>query len=175
MVEDNRDILANRRITWGGRVIPLTVRRDGLSGLHLAATEHYDLIVPTSCCRHQWLHFVQTPARRCAPRYASDHAHRPRSADDRLQASSLAPTLPAQTLCLCRNWRRGSKPCCAVHRAAVRRTLQVADLSTTRTLEVTRKGAAQAQPGRAEAVGGADAKEPARAAPRNSRRSPVGR
>ena len=71
LVEDNRDILANLADYLGMKGYTVDCAQDGLSGLHLAATEHYDLIV---------LHPVQAPARRRPPRYTGDHAHRPRPA-----------------------------------------------------------------------------------------------
>ena len=45
VIEDNRDILANvlDYLELKGYVVDCA--QDGLSGLHLAATEHYDLIV----------------------------------------------------------------------------------------------------------------------------------
>jgi DNA-binding response OmpR family regulator len=45
LVEDNRDILANLADYLGMKGYTVDCAQDGLSGLHLAATEHYDLIV----------------------------------------------------------------------------------------------------------------------------------
>ena len=45
LVEDNRDILANLADYLGLKGYTVDCAQDGLSGLHLAATEHYDLIV----------------------------------------------------------------------------------------------------------------------------------
>ncbi len=45
IVEDNRDILANLADYLGMKGYSVDCAQDGLSGLHLAATEHYDLIV----------------------------------------------------------------------------------------------------------------------------------
>ncbi len=45
LVEDNRDILANLADYLGMKGYSVDCAQDGLSGLHLAATEHYDLIV----------------------------------------------------------------------------------------------------------------------------------
>ena len=45
VVEDNRDILANLADYLGLKGYTVDCAQDGLSGLHLAATEHYDLIV----------------------------------------------------------------------------------------------------------------------------------
>ncbi len=45
LVEDNRDILANMADYLGMKGYTVDCAQDGLSGLHLAATEHYDLIV----------------------------------------------------------------------------------------------------------------------------------
>ena len=45
LVEDNRDILANLADYLDMKGYSVDCAQDGLSGLHLAATEHYDLIV----------------------------------------------------------------------------------------------------------------------------------
>lgn len=45
VVEDNRDILANLADYLSLKGYTVDCAQDGLSGLHLAATEHYDLIV----------------------------------------------------------------------------------------------------------------------------------
>lgn len=45
LVEDNRDILANLADYLGIQGYTVDCAQDGLSGLHLASTEHYDLIV----------------------------------------------------------------------------------------------------------------------------------
>ncbi|WP_437883511.1 response regulator transcription factor [Pseudomonas sp. LRF_L74] len=45
IVEDNRDILANMADYLGIKGYTVDCAQDGLSGLHLAATEHYDLLV----------------------------------------------------------------------------------------------------------------------------------
>ncbi|TWC32109.1 winged helix family two component transcriptional regulator [Pseudomonas sp. SJZ079] len=45
VVEDNRDILANVLDYLSLKGYSVDCAQDGLSGLHLAATEHYDLIV----------------------------------------------------------------------------------------------------------------------------------
>ena len=45
LVEDNRDILANLADFLELKGYSVDCAQDGLSGLHLAATEHYDLIV----------------------------------------------------------------------------------------------------------------------------------
>ncbi|MFR0692723.1 response regulator transcription factor [Enterobacterales bacterium AE_CKDN230030158-1A_HGKHYDSX7] len=45
LVEDNRDILANMADYLGLKGYTVDCAQDGLSGLHLAATSHYDLIV----------------------------------------------------------------------------------------------------------------------------------
>ncbi|WP_263260792.1 response regulator transcription factor [Pseudomonas sp. RIT-PI-S] len=45
VVEDNRDILANLADYLGLKGYTVDCAQDGLTGLHLAATEHYDLIV----------------------------------------------------------------------------------------------------------------------------------
>lgn len=45
IIEDNRDILANIADYLAARDYGVDCAEDGLSGLHLAATQHYDLIV----------------------------------------------------------------------------------------------------------------------------------
>ncbi|MBO3277656.1 response regulator transcription factor [Pseudomonas schmalbachii] len=45
LVEDNRDILANMADYLGMKGYTVDCAQDGLTGLHLAATEHFDLIV----------------------------------------------------------------------------------------------------------------------------------
>jgi CheY-like chemotaxis protein len=94
--------------------------QDGLSGLHLAATEHYDLIVLdimlpgidgyTLCKR------LREDARRDTPVImltARDQL------DDRCRASAPVPMITCSSRLPCPNWRRASKRCCAVPRAAV--------------------------------------------------------
>ena len=119
LVEDNRDILANLADYLGLKGYTVDCAQDGLSGLHLAATEHYDLIVLdimlpgidgyTLCKR------LREDARRDTPVImltARDQL------DDRLQGFKsgaddyLLKPLP------CRNSPRASKRCFAVPRAA---------------------------------------------------------
>ncbi|THF61564.1 response regulator transcription factor [Pseudothauera rhizosphaerae] len=45
VIEDNRDILANMADYLGMKGYVVDCAADGLTGLHLAATQHYDLIV----------------------------------------------------------------------------------------------------------------------------------
>ena len=45
VVEDNRDILANLADYLALKGYEVDCAQDGLTGLHLAATQHYDLIV----------------------------------------------------------------------------------------------------------------------------------
>lgn len=79
LVEDNRDILANLADYLGLKGYTVDCAQDGLSGLHLAATEHYDLIVLDIMLPGiDGYTLCKTPARRCAARYAGDHAHRAR-------------------------------------------------------------------------------------------------
>jgi len=124
LVEDNRDILANLADYLGLKGYTVDCAQDGLSGLHLAATEHYDLIVLdimlpgidgyTLCKR------LREDARRDTPVImltARDQL------DDRLQGF---PRIEA----VLRRAQGGG-----------RRSLQVGDLSyDLDTLEVTRQG-----------------------------------
>ena len=45
VVEDNRDILSNLLDYLSLKGYSVDCAQDGLSGLHLAATEHYDLLI----------------------------------------------------------------------------------------------------------------------------------
>ena len=45
LVEDNRDILANLADYLALKGYEVDCAQDGLTGLHLAATQHYDLAV----------------------------------------------------------------------------------------------------------------------------------
>lgn len=118
LVEDNRDILANLADYLGMKGYTVDCAQDGLSGLHLAATEHYDLIVLdimlpgidgyTLCKR------LREDARRDTPVImltARDQL------DDRLQGFRSGLTTTCSSHLPCRSWRRASKRCCAVPRA----------------------------------------------------------
>lgn len=94
VVEDNRDILANLADYLSLKGYTVDCAQDGLSGLHLAATEHYDLIVLDvmlpgidgyALCRR-----LREDARRDTPVImltARDQL------DDRLQGFRLEPTI----------------------------------------------------------------------------------
>lgn len=120
LVEDNRDILANLADYLGLKGYTVDCAQDGLSGLHLAATEHYDLIVLdimlpgidgyTLCKR------LREDARRDTPVIML-------TARDQLmivcRASNPGPTIIWSNLSPCRSWRRGSKRSCVAPRAVV--------------------------------------------------------
>ncbi|CAI3809273.1 Sensor histidine kinase RcsC [Pseudomonas sp. MM221] len=119
LVEDNRDILANLADYLGMKGYTVDCAQDGLSGLHLAATEHYDLIVLdimlpgidgyTLCKR------LREDARRDTPVImltARDQL------DDRLQGfRSGADDYLLKPFALS-GWRHASKRCCVVLRVA---------------------------------------------------------
>ena len=48
VIEDNRDILANVLDYLQGKGYTVDCAQDGLSGLHLAVSEHYDLTMPSA-------------------------------------------------------------------------------------------------------------------------------
>jgi DNA-binding response OmpR family regulator len=162
LVEDNRDILANLADYLGMKGYTVDCAQDGLSGLHLAATEHYDLIVLdimlpgidgyTLCKRLREDARRDTPVIMLTARdQLDDRLQGFRSgADDYLLKPFALSELAARIEAVLRRAQGGG-----------RRTLQVADLSyDLDTLEVTRQAPAQAQPGRPQAAGGADAEKP---------------
>lgn len=119
LVEDNRDILANLADYLGLKGYTVDCAQDGLSGLHLAATEHYDLIVLdimlpgidgyTLCKR------LREDARRDTPVImltARDQL------DDRLQGFARAPTITCSSHLPCRSWPHVLRRCCVVLRVA---------------------------------------------------------
>lgn len=71
VVEDNRDILANLADYLSLKGYTVDCAQDGLSGLHLAATEHYDLIVLDVMLR-------ESTAMPCAGACAKTHGATPR-------------------------------------------------------------------------------------------------
>lgn len=120
LVEDNRDILANLADYLGMKGYTVDCAQDGLSGLHLAATEHYDLIVLdimlpgidgyTLCKR------LREDARRDTPVImltARDQL------DDRLQGFRSGPTITCSSLSPCPSWPRASRRYCVAPRAVV--------------------------------------------------------
>ncbi|MNO52307.1 Response regulator MprA [compost metagenome] len=142
LVEDNRDILANMADYLGMKGYTVDCAQDGLSGLHLAATEHFDLIVldvmlPAldgfTLCRR-----LREDARRDTPvimltarDQLDDRLQGFRSgADDYLLKPFALSELAARIEAILRRTQGGG-----------RRELQVADLRyDLDTLEVTRAG-----------------------------------
>ncbi|MNM59272.1 Response regulator MprA [compost metagenome] len=142
LVEDNRDILANMADYLGMKGYTVDCAQDGLTGLHLAATEHFDLIVldvmlPAldgfTLCRR-----LREDARRDTPvimltarDQLDDRLQGFRSgADDYLLKPFALSELAARIEAILRRTQGGG-----------RRELQVADLRyDLDTLEVTRAG-----------------------------------
>lgn len=142
LVEDNRDILANMADYLGLKGYTVDCAQDGLSGLHLAATAHYDLIVLDvmlpgldgfTLCRR-----LREDARRDTPvimltarDQLDDRLQGFRSgADDYLLKPFALSELAARIEAVLRRTQGGG-----------RRELQVADLSyNLDTLEVNRAG-----------------------------------
>lgn len=142
LVEDNRDILANMADYLGLKGYTVDCAQDGLSGLHLAATSHYDLIVLdvmlpgldgfTLCCRLREDARRDTPVIMLTARdQLDDRLQGFRSgADDYLLKPFALSELAARIEAVLRRSQGGG-----------RRELQVADLSyNLDTLEVNRAG-----------------------------------
>ncbi len=178
LVEDNRDILANLADYLGLKGYTVDCAQDGLSGLHLAATEHYDLIVLdimlpgidgyTLCKRLREDARRDTPVIMLTARDQLDDRLQgfKSGADDYLLKPFALSELAARIEAVLRRAHGGG-----------RRALQVADLTLRPRHPGShpRRAPAQAQPGGPEAAGGIDAEKPARPASGDSRRSPVGR
>lgn len=142
IVEDNRDILANLAdyLTLKGYVVDCA--QDGLTGLHLAATNPYDLIVLdimlpgldgyTLCQRLREGERRDTPVIMLTARDALDDRLQGfhRGADDYVTKPFALPELAARIEAVLKRSRAGGRRC-----------LQVADLSyDLDTLEVMRAG-----------------------------------
>lgn len=119
VVEDNRDILANLADYLSLKGYTVDCAQDGLSGLHLAATEHYDLIVLDvmlpgidgyALCRR-----LREDARRDTPVImltARDQL------DDRLQGFRSEPTITWSSPSPFPNFPHASRRCCVAPRVA---------------------------------------------------------
>ncbi|KTB57556.1 XRE family transcriptional regulator [Pseudomonas viridiflava ICMP 13104] len=165
LVEDNRDILANMADYLGMKGYTVDCAQDGLSGLHLAATEHYDLIVLdimlpgidgyTLCKRLREDARRDTPVIMLTARdQLDDRLQGFRSgADDYLLKPFALSELAARIEAVLRRAQGGGRRTLQVGLAARieavlrraqgggRRTLQVGDLVyDLDTLEVTREG-----------------------------------
>lgn len=142
LVEDNRDILANLADYLDMKGYSVDCAQDGLSGLHLAATEHYDLIVLdvmlpgldgyTLCRRLREDARRETPVIMLTARDQLDDRLQgfKAGADDYLIKPFALSELTARIEAVLRRAQGGGKRC-----------LQVADLTyDLDTLEVTRAG-----------------------------------
>ena len=142
VVEDNRDILANLADYLALKGYEVDCAQDGLTGLHLAATQHYDLIVldvmlpgmdgNALCQRLREGERRDTPVIMLTARDALDDRLTGfrAGADDYLTKPFALPELAARIEAVLKRSRAGG-----------RRLLQVADLAyDLDTLEVTRAG-----------------------------------
>ncbi len=142
VVEDNRDILANLADYLALKGYEVDCAQDGLTGLHLAATQHYDLIVLdvmlpgmdgyALCQRLREGERRDTPVIMLTARDALDDRLQGFriGADDYVTKPFALPELAARIEAVLKRTRAGG-----------RRLLQVADLSyDLDTLEVTRAG-----------------------------------
>lgn len=142
VVEDNRDILANLADYLALRGYEVDCAQDGLTGLHLAATQHYDLIVLdvmlpgmdgyALCQRLREGERRDTPVIMLTARDALDDRLQGfrTGADDYVTKPFALPELAARIEAVLKRTRAGG-----------RRLLQVADLSyDLDTLEVARAG-----------------------------------
>ncbi|MBZ0126864.1 MAG: response regulator transcription factor [Rhodocyclaceae bacterium] len=142
VVEDNRDILANLADYLALKGYEVDCAQDGLTGLHLAATQHYDLIVLdvmlpgmdgyALCQRLREGERRDTPVIMLTARDALDDRLQGFriGADDYVTKPFALPELAARIEAVLKRTRAGG-----------RRLLQVADLSyDLDTLEVSRAG-----------------------------------
>ncbi|MCB1892864.1 MAG: response regulator transcription factor [Rhodocyclaceae bacterium] len=142
VVEDNRDILANLADYLALKGYEVDCAQDGLTGLHLAATQHYDLIVLdvmlpgmdgySLCQRLREGERRETPVIMLTARDALDDRLQGfrTGADDYLTKPFALPELAARIEAVLKRTRAGG-----------RRLLKVADLTyDLDTLEVTRAG-----------------------------------
>lgn len=142
VVEDNRDILANLADYLALKGYEVDCAQDGLSGLHLAATNHYDLIVLdvmlpgmdgyALCQRLREGERRDTPVIMLTARDALDDRLQGfgTGADDYVTKPFALPELAARIEAVLKRTRAGG-----------RRRLQVADLAyDLDTLEVSRAG-----------------------------------
>ncbi len=142
VVEDNRDILANLADYLALKGYEVDCAQDGLTGLHLAATNHYDLIVLdvmlpgmdgyALCQRLREGERRDTPVIMLTARDALDDRLQGFriGADDYVTKPFALPELAARIEAVLKRTRAGG-----------RRRLAVADLSyDLDTLEVTRAG-----------------------------------
>ncbi len=142
VVEDNRDILANLADYLALKGYEVDCAQDGLTGLHLAATQHYDLIVLdvmlpgmdgyALCQRLREGERRDTPVIMLTARDAIDDRLQGfrTGADDYVTKPFALPELAARIEAVLKRTRAGG-----------RRLLQVADLSyDLDTLEVSRAG-----------------------------------
>ena len=142
VVEDNRDILANLADYLALKGYEVDCAQDGLTGLHLAATQHYDLIVLdvmlpgmdgyALCQRLREGERRDTPVIMLTARDALDDRLTGfrAGADDYLTKPFALPELAARIEAVLKRTRAGG-----------RRLLKVADLSyDLDTLEVSRAG-----------------------------------
>ncbi len=144
VIEDNRDILANLADYLGMKGYTVDCAADGLTGLHLAATQHYDLIVLdimlpgmdgfTLCTRLREGERRDVPVIMLTARDALDDRLQGfrTGTDDYLTKPFALPELAARIEAVLKRSGGGA-----------RRALQVGDLRyDLDTLEVTRAGTA---------------------------------
>ncbi len=134
VIEDNRDILANVLDYLELKGYLVDCAQDGLSGLHLAATQDYDLIVLDIMLPgidgYQVCQRLRDDARRDTPIIMLTARD---ALPDRIKGLELAPTTTWSSPSPCPSWSPASKRCCAAARVPGAGSCRSATSSMTST------------------------------------------